>query len=167
MDPYAFLPMAFWVIYGIFALAILALTLVSNWKIFVKMGVPGWKAIVPYYNLWVLIDTLRKPKSWFWILILGQIFCTVCYGVLLFWLVIFAGDMTADGNTINTLIPLLVICLLMFAVAIVMLVYSVRLYHALSRAFGHDVGFTLGLILLPMIFQLILAFGPDKFQLKE
>lgn len=38
----------------------------------------------------------------------------------------------------------------------------VRRYR-LSRAFGHGVGFTLGLIFLPNIFTLILGFNKDEF----
>ncbi len=33
----------------------------------------------------------------------------------------------------------------------------------LSRAFGHGIGFTLGLIFLPNIFTLILGFNQDEF----
>ena len=36
--------------------------------------------------------------------------------------------------------------------------------HKLSKAFGHGVGFTLGLIFLSPIFRLILAFGSDAYQ---
>ena len=164
MNPYAALPAVFWIAYSVFYLLYMALVLVSTWKIFVKMGVPGWKAIIPYYNLWVMIDCLRKPRSWFWILILGSIVCLAIYGVFL-WLV-FAENGMITGS-LDHLIPLLVLMLLMLAVAVVMLIYSIRLYHALSTAFGHDAGFTVGLIFLPIVFLPILAFGPDKFLPRE
>lgn len=35
--------------------------------------------------------------------------------------------------------------------------------HKLSKAFGHDIGFTLGLIFLSPIFMLILGFGESKY----
>ncbi len=52
---------------GAFALVWLALVLVvivSLWKIFVKAGEPGWAAIVPIYNLIVLIKIAGKPLWW-------------------------------------------------------------------------------------------------------
>ena len=35
-------------------LAIAVLGIVAMWKIFVKAGEPGWAAIIPFYNLYVL-----------------------------------------------------------------------------------------------------------------
>jgi len=36
------------------SLAISVLAIVALWKIFVKAGEPGWAAIIPFYNLYVL-----------------------------------------------------------------------------------------------------------------
>ena len=38
----------------ILSLAILVLTIIAMWKIFEKAGEPGWAAIIPFYNLYVL-----------------------------------------------------------------------------------------------------------------
>lgn len=36
-------------------------------KLFVKAGVPGWKAWVPFYNTWVMQELAKRPKHWvFW-----------------------------------------------------------------------------------------------------
>lgn len=36
----------------------------SQWKIYEKMGVEGWKGIIPIYNLYVLIvEILQKPMK--------------------------------------------------------------------------------------------------------
>lgn len=48
----------------IFVILILALILVSSWKIFEKAGKQGWQAIVPYYNTYVLYEILHI-KEWF------------------------------------------------------------------------------------------------------
>jgi hypothetical protein len=45
-------------------LAVLVLVIVSLWKIFEKAGKPGWAAIVPIYNLVVLLEIIRKPIWW-------------------------------------------------------------------------------------------------------
>jgi hypothetical protein len=36
-------------------------------------------------------------------------------------------------------------------------------YHAISKAFGKNAGFTVGLVLLPFIFWPILAFGKATY----
>jgi len=54
----------------IFYLAVLVLTYAGLWKIFVKAGKPGWAAIVPIYNLIVLIEIVGKPTIWvLWLII--------------------------------------------------------------------------------------------------
>lgn len=45
-------------------LAVTVLLIVAMWKIFTKAGKPGWAAIVPIYNLVVLIQVAGKPL-WF------------------------------------------------------------------------------------------------------
>jgi signal peptidase I len=36
-------------------------------KLFVKAGVPAWKAYVPFYNTWVMQELTKRPKHWvFW-----------------------------------------------------------------------------------------------------
>lgn len=55
-------------IIGLFVLAIELLILVAIiagfWKVFVKAGKPGWAAIVPIYNLVVLLEIAGKPLWW-------------------------------------------------------------------------------------------------------
>ncbi len=35
------------------------------WKMFQKAGKPGWGAIVPFYNLYLLIEIVGRPGWWF------------------------------------------------------------------------------------------------------
>jgi hypothetical protein len=159
MNPYAALPTLFWIAYGTTCALLWVLILVSMWKIYVKMGMPGWKCLVPFYSLWVLIERLRKPQSWFWILMLGWLIYIVGYSIFLWF--------TISGAVNDNPIIMLPLLLLIFAGVIVLLVYAIRLTHALSKAFGHDAGYTVGLLFLPFVFYPILAFGPDRFQLPE
>ena len=46
-------------------LAIAVIMVASMWKIFVKAGKPGWAAIIPIYNLIVLLEIAGKPLWWF------------------------------------------------------------------------------------------------------
>lgn len=52
-------------IFGILYLAVIVMLVASMWKMFVKAGRPGWAAIVPIYNLIVLLDIAGKPMWWF------------------------------------------------------------------------------------------------------
>jgi hypothetical protein len=45
-------------------LALVVLVIASMWKIFVKAGEPGWAAIIPIYNLVVLLKIAGRPIWW-------------------------------------------------------------------------------------------------------
>ena len=34
------------------------------YKVFEKAGVAGWKALVPFYNFYVWLELLKRPKWW-------------------------------------------------------------------------------------------------------
>jgi hypothetical protein len=57
---------AFLVVY----LIILVLMIVSLWKIFEKAGKPGWAAIIPIYNIIVLLEIVNKPVWWIVLLLI-------------------------------------------------------------------------------------------------
>lgn len=44
----------------IFAILIIA----GFWKVYVKAGQPGWAAIIPIYNIWVLLEIIGRPSWW-------------------------------------------------------------------------------------------------------
>lgn len=45
-------------------LAIIVGIVVGFWKVFTKAGKPGWAAIVPFYNIIVLLEVAGKPLWW-------------------------------------------------------------------------------------------------------
>ena len=45
-------------------LAVTVFYLVAMWKVFVKAGQPGWAIIIPFYNLYVLLQIASKPGWW-------------------------------------------------------------------------------------------------------
>lgn len=46
-------------------LGILAVMIAGMWKLFVKAGQPGWAAIVPIYNTYVMTQIVGRPILWF------------------------------------------------------------------------------------------------------
>lgn len=98
-------------------LIITIVVLVAIWKIFEKAGEPGWKAIIPFYNIYTEYK-MFWGNGWLFLL---------------------------------TLIP------------VVNVVVGIMLLHKMSKAFGHGVGFTLGLLFFPYIFMIILGFNGDNY----
>ncbi len=52
----------------IISLALVVLFFVGLWKVFLKAGKPGWAAIVPFYNLYVMLELVGRP--WWWLLLM-------------------------------------------------------------------------------------------------
>ena len=90
------------------------LQLIGLWKVFVKAGQPGWAAIIPIYNLYVMTKIGGKPGWWVWLCIF---------------------------------VPFFVIWV----------------YNMISKSFGKDEGFTVGLVFLSFIFWPILGFGDARY----
>lgn len=49
---------------NVLSLALGVLIIASMWKIFAKAGQPGWTALVPIYNIFVLLKIINKPGWW-------------------------------------------------------------------------------------------------------
>jgi hypothetical protein len=94
------------VLFGTFELALIVLLIVAGWKIFEKAGQPGWAAIIPIYNIIVMLKIVGKPLWW----------------------------------------------LIMFIIPGVNLVFAIWTLNMLSKSFGKDEGFTVGLLLLGIVF---------------
>ena len=98
-------------------IAVALFYLFCMWKIYVKAGQPGWAALIPIYNIYILTKIVGKPGYW----------------------------------TLLCLIPF------------VNFIFAIWLTNMLSKSFGKDEGFTIGLLLLGIIFYPILAFGGAKY----
>ena len=120
------------------ALAWYVIQVIANWKIFKKMGEPGWKAIIPFYNSYILYKRTWKTM-FFWIaLVIG----------------IIAGVFQSLSQTMTDQATVFVIAAL---------VLKIIGDNKLSKSFGHGAGFTVGLVFLNPIFKLILGFGSSKY----
>ncbi|WP_223638844.1 DUF5684 domain-containing protein [Corallococcus sp. EGB] len=106
---------AFLAVMSVVYLAVLAVGIASMWKIFVKAGQPGWASIVPFYNLYILLNIVGRPIWWMALLLLcppAAIIATIilcidlaksfgkdtAYGIGLFFLGIIFGPMLAFGD---------------------------------------------------------------------
>lgn len=40
------------------------LVIAGMWQTFTKAGKPGWAAIIPIYNIWILLEIIGRPGWW-------------------------------------------------------------------------------------------------------
>lgn len=52
------------------SLILTIITIVGMWKLFVKADKPGWAAIVPIYNVIVLLEIVGRPLWWIILLLI-------------------------------------------------------------------------------------------------
>jgi len=50
----------FWICY----FAVIVLLIAAIWKVFSKAGQPGWAAIIPIYNIYVMCKVAGRPGWW-------------------------------------------------------------------------------------------------------
>ncbi|MGE6760069.1 signal peptidase I [Corallococcus sp. AB049A] len=51
-------------LFWIFYLAFIGFVVAGMWKTFSKAGEPGWAAIVPFYNVYVMTKIVGRPAWW-------------------------------------------------------------------------------------------------------
>ncbi len=70
------------IVYYVVFLAVMIVSLVGLWKVFVKAGKPGWGAIVPFYNTYCLFE-MSFGTGWLFLLILvpcvGQVMMIIMW----------------------------------------------------------------------------------------
>ena len=110
-----------------------------------KAGKPGWHSIIPFFNVYSQYDMTWKG---YWGLV--TVGCYILSAVL-------SATQSQEGGSGFLMI-------LAAILGIAGLVLAIIGQHKLSKAFGHGVGFTLGLIFFEPIFMLILGFGGDTYQ---
>jgi hypothetical protein len=68
-------------LFWIFWLAFMILMIAACWKIFTKAGQPGWAAIIPIYNWYILCKIVGRP-GW-WVILLLIPFINFIIGIIL------------------------------------------------------------------------------------
>ena len=62
--------------YLVFVFVISIISIIGMWKVFEKAGQPGWAAIVPIYNIYILtIEIAKKEMLWFILFVVGCVIC--------------------------------------------------------------------------------------------
>ena len=61
---------AFMCVYWIAMILLAVLYIAGMWKVYTKAGKPGWAAIIPIYNLVVLMEVAGRPGWWVLLLLI-------------------------------------------------------------------------------------------------
>ncbi len=127
------------VAFSVIAIIWYVICIIGNWKVFTKAGEAGWKSIIPIYNSYISYKISWNTKMFF-IMLICAVVSIVCSGI--------GGILGMVSGLLNLAVTVL----------------SIIQCHKLSTAFGHGIGFTLGLIFLNPIFTIILGFGSSEYE---
>ena len=150
----------------------LACQIIGTWFVFKKLGMPGWKCIIPFYNFYLLFDKVWDKKRFKKYVILCAVEITLVYLYVIVLIVsIMLGVIGANGSLAGSQTALLtafiissVIIMTAFVVIMVFLVViQFKLYNRLAASFGKSTGFAVGLLLLAPIFFMILGLDKSYF----
>ena len=142
-----------------FALAWYIISVIATWRIFKKAGEPGWKAIIPIYNYYIMYKIVGM-SGWFWAEFIIAIVSSIIFSVQGYNP--YAANAASYDVTANPLVMIAFIALIVFTI-VVSVINSIRTSHA----FNHGAGFAVGLFFLQPIFWLILGFGSSKYNKKK
>ena len=118
------------------ALVVGIVCLIGNWKFYTKCGVEGWKAIIPFYNTWVLVEIAGLNWYWFLLVLAQSIF-----------------------SIITAVIPAL--AGLSFIAFIIMIIGNIGLFLNLSKKLHKDTGWVVCGVLFGSIVTAIAGYSKN------
>lgn len=113
------------------------------WKMFDKAGEAGWKALIPFYNLYILFKISWQP-SMFWALAACSLGGVLLYGM---------GYNNAS----------MMLIYISYALTLIAAIIKAVLAYNISLAYGHGLGWFIGLYFFDAIFIMILGFGASEY----
>lgn len=129
------------VVSSLLQVAITLLNIIGLFKIYQKMGIPGWKGIIPIYNMYGLYNVLWE-KKYFWGYLVAQVGLAV---------------LKSDGSN-------LLVSLVALALSVVTIVLGMKLYIKLAKAFGKGTGFGVLTFFFAPICLAVLGFGSAEYE---
>lgn len=151
---------------GIISLAVMVLAVVALWKMFEKAGEPGWAALIPFYNAYVLFK-ISWGNGWFFLLsVIPAILYEVVYlGFFMNFITGMVGhgmDNSYDNAfAVSMASSAVSMGLIMFVLWAGMLAVNIILCIKLAKVYGQGGGFACGIFFLGIIFYCIIAFSKN------
>lgn len=123
------------VVGGLIGLALCVFLMVCGWKVFNKMGMPGWYALIPYFGPYMETRAIYGMGWWFLITVIPTVASFVGIGGFL-----------------------------MSILNLVVLAYNIKYNIDLSLCFGKQWWFAFVMVFLPFIGLPMLAFGQAAYR---
>lgn len=122
---------------SVLAILIWLLPIAGKWKVYGKLGMPGWYSLVPVYADYKLCERVHRGDgartflmAYLIVLICSWVFCWV--------------------DTLGWML------------ALAQLVMNIIVLNDMSRTFGKDAGYTIGLAIFGFVFWTMLGFGSSE-----
>lgn len=125
-----------------FWLGIYFLSVIPLGRMFQKAGVENWRAYIPVYNGYIYAKLVWNENAFWVMLVLGIISGAI-------------GKVFGGVSFLLTLVNM--------GVSIALIVYQAKFALRASRAYGHDVGYAVGLFFVPTIFWYVIGFGNSEY----
>ena len=116
------------------------LQIVAQWMLFVKAGEPGWKSLIPVYNYYTLFKITWSGGAFLLLAVLSVVSALLLRNTDSSWALWL-------GRAFSAVVSLM----------------SIIETWKVSRAYGHGIGYFLGLIFLEPIFVMILGLGSSRY----
>lgn len=125
------------IFFSVLAILIGLLPVAGKWKVYGKLGLPGWYSIVPVYADFKLCERVHRGDGARTFL-MAYLIVLICSWVF-YWV-----------DTVGVL----------FALA--QLVMNIIVLNDMSHAFGKETGYTIGLVIFGFVFWTMLGFGASE-----
>jgi hypothetical protein len=166
---------------AVLAITVTVITFYGLWKVFEKAGESGWKAVIPFYNFYVLLR-ISDYSGWYFLMLGLPAIAGVLHGSLMPFLFCSPANDVGCGAGWLYQVPdfllssrfwsaspkavlILSGALLSYlAIAFGFIIFLYRVLDKLSHYFNQSRWFSFGLLLLPFIFFPILGLSNAKYQ---
>lgn len=122
---------------SVLAILIWLLPVVGKWKVCGKLGMPGWYSIIPFYADYKLCERVHRGDETRTFL-MAYLIVLICSWAFC-WV-----------DTVGVLL------------ALAQLVMNIIVLNDMSRAFGKETGYTIGLVIFGFVFWTMLGFGASE-----
>lgn len=113
------------------------LPIAGKWKVYGKLGMPGWYSIVPVYADYKLCERVHRSDE-------GKTF------LMAYLIVLICSWAFCWVDTVGVLL------------ALAQLVMTIIVLNDMSHAFGKETGYTIGLVIFGFVFWTMLGFGASE-----
>ena len=122
---------------------IVFLPFIASWKLFKKVGIPGYKSLIPIYNDYLVLKI--SGMSGLWLII---VYCSII-----------ADYIVKDyKNNLPSYVYIILTIL-----AILNIIFNILRAIKLSKAFDKGKLFMIGMFFFPRLFEIILGMGRSQY----